>query len=619
MTIPELVSAGWAAVLLNHLWQSTVVVGIAWLLALSLRSNQAGIRFWVWMAASVKFLLPFSFLIAAGEWIGSFFAAPVVVRPSLVGAMQQIEQPFPQPGYISASSPLAMTHRAGWVPVVLAAAWLCGVLLISIRFFRRWLLVRAAFRDASPLELGQGLPAFLTDAQIEPGVFGVLHPVLLLPRGMLDQLSGAQLDAIIAHEMCHVRRRDNLTFSLHMVVEALFWFHPAVWWIGERLVGEREHACDEAVIGAGARAETYAEGILNVCKYCVELPPSYVSGLAGSNLKSRIMHIMRNGMTHKLTMGRKALLGAAAIASLAVPLMLGMGRAPEMAADSMQQPAADKLPRFEVVSIKPYKAAATITGIRMTPDGVNITGMPLYMMVREAFGLPSDRVLNEPDWLKSERYDVAAKVNAADVARLAALEPEQRWAMMLPVLQDRCGLKFHHETRTLEVYALVAAKGGPKLKPSELATDGTPVKTADQFPQAVQPASASRASDGVTNKKLGQFFMRMSTQGMTMNANGVPIAGLVRLLSLQLGSTVVDKTDLTGKYDFTLTWTPDQAPAGMPERAVRGPAADGPVSTEVSGPSLFTAVQEQLGLKLIARKEPVDVVVIDSIEKPSPN
>ena len=85
-------------------------------------------------------------------------------------------------------------------------------------------------------------------ARIEPGVLGILKPILLLPKGITDRLPPAQLDAIIAHEMSHVRRRDNLTGAIHMLVEAIFWFHPMVWWIEARLIEERERACDEEVL-----------------------------------------------------------------------------------------------------------------------------------------------------------------------------------------------------------------------------------------------------------------------------------------------------------------------------------------------------------------------------------
>jgi bla regulator protein BlaR1 len=616
--IPELLHQGWTVALANHLWQSTITVALAWLLTLCLRRNQARVRYWVWMAASVKFLVPFSLLISAGEGLKSFFTTSVAVKPSLVSLVQQIEQPLPQVEYFSTASPELHGHGMEWLVLPLVALWLGGALMISVCWLHAWLRFQAALRNASPLELTLEVPVFSTNEQIEPGIFGVFSPVLLLPHGLLTRLSPAQLEAIFDHEMCHVRHRDNLTFAVHMVVEALFWFHPAVWWIGTRLINEREQACDEAVTKTGGSPETYAEGILNVCRYCVESPLACASGVSGADLKDRIVRIMSNKMTHKLDAGRKALLGAAAIFALAMPVVLGMVHAPEILAEAAQQLAAAKFPKFEVVSIKPYKANAMITGIRMTPDGVNITGIPLYMIVREAFGLSGDRVLNEPDWVKSDRYDVAAKVNSADVSRLEKLEPEQRWAMMLPVLEDRCGLKFHHEMKTLEVYALVPAKGGPKLKLSQSAANGTAVKTAGQSATPPLPSS-DRAGDGLSEKKLGQFFMRMSTQGMSMNAHGVPIAGLVRLLSLQLGSTVVDRTDLTGKYDFTLSWTPDRAPSGAMERPGGAPAGESPAPAEATGPSLFTALQEQLGLKLVARKEPVDVVVIDHIEKPSPN
>jgi beta-lactamase regulating signal transducer with metallopeptidase domain len=96
----------------------------------------------------------------------------------------------------------------------------------------------------------------------EPGVFGVFRPVLLLPDGIATELDAEELQAILAHELCHVRRRDNLATMMHMVVEAMFWFHPLVWWLGARLMEERERACDEEVLRSGSEPEAYAEGIL---------------------------------------------------------------------------------------------------------------------------------------------------------------------------------------------------------------------------------------------------------------------------------------------------------------------------------------------------------------------
>jgi bla regulator protein BlaR1 len=129
---------------------------------------------------------------------------------------------------------------------------------------------------------------------MEPGVVGIFRPVLLLPEGILDRLTPAQLEAIVAHELCHVRRRDNLTAAIHMVVETIFWFHPLVWWIRARLIDERERACDEEVLRLGNQAEVYAESILEACKLYLESPLACVSGVTGSDLKKRIESIMAN-------------------------------------------------------------------------------------------------------------------------------------------------------------------------------------------------------------------------------------------------------------------------------------------------------------------------------------
>ena len=122
---------------------------------------------------------------------------------------------------------------------------------------------------------------------------------------MRERLTPEQLRAILIHEATHVRRRDNLTGFLHMLVAAVFWFHPLVWWIGARLVDERERACDEEVLREGSEPEVYAEGILNICKLYVESPLVCVSGLTGANLKKRIEAIMTNQRAESLTLARR--------------------------------------------------------------------------------------------------------------------------------------------------------------------------------------------------------------------------------------------------------------------------------------------------------------------------
>ena len=146
-------------------------------------------------------------------------------------------------------------------------------------------------------------------------------------EGISARLDDAHVEAILAHEVWHVRRRDNLFAALHMLVEAIFWFHPAVWYLGTRLVEEREVACDEEVLELGSERQIYAESILKICEFCVGSPLACVSGVTGADLKRRIVRIMTSGATRKLDFTKKFLLGAAGFTALAVPVVFGLAHA----------------------------------------------------------------------------------------------------------------------------------------------------------------------------------------------------------------------------------------------------------------------------------------------------
>ena len=195
---------------------------------------------------------------------------------------------------------------------------------------RSWQRLRATVRRGEPVALADGTPALMVAESVEPGIFGIMRPVLVLPRGIAEQLSAEQLDAIMAHELSHMRRRDNLTAALHMLVEAVFWFHPLVWWLETRLVEERERACDEAVLESRRQPVAYAEAILNVCKFYVGVPLSCVSGVMGSHLKTRIARILSGQAARKLDLRRKALLSLTGVLTLGAPLALGIALAPRV-------------------------------------------------------------------------------------------------------------------------------------------------------------------------------------------------------------------------------------------------------------------------------------------------
>jgi len=246
----------------NHLWQSTLFAAVAGLLTLFLRKNRAQARYWLWLSASMKFLIPFSILVAAGGLLGRHTAAAVapsqlVPAAYLSSLIEQAGEPFTTP-VPQLAMPAVQSSYASGIVAGLIAVWAIGLVTLVRRSILRWRRMRASVRQASPMDLGIelpiGLPVKSSPAFGEPGVFGILRPVLLLPDGIADCLTAREMEAIVAHELCHFRRRDNLAAAIHMAVEAVFWFHPLVWWLGARLMEERERACDEEVLRTGGAA-----------------------------------------------------------------------------------------------------------------------------------------------------------------------------------------------------------------------------------------------------------------------------------------------------------------------------------------------------------------------------
>ncbi len=588
----------WTASLVNHLWQSTVFAAFAFALTLALKRNQARVRYWVWMAASAKFLLPFSLLMDAGSWMRSMIAAPIA-RPDVTSTIEQVTQPFPAAKHLELAGAPTSVHHLAWLPTLLVALWLCGMVMIAVRWMLAWMRIRATVRAAVPVEIEADVPVLISLALLEPGVFGMFRPVLVLPEGILCRLEPEQLGAILEHEMCHVRRKDNLTFALHMMTQALFWFHPLTWWIGARLTEERERACDEAVLEAGGEAEVYAEGILNVCKFYVETPLPCAAGVSGADLKNRIARIMSAPMTYRLNAGRRVLLIAAGLATVVLPVSLGLVHL--ALAEERIEDAVAKLPKFDVVSIRPNKVVNRIL-INLQADGISIEDMPLHSIIYQAFGLPEGRVLNEPDWTRSACFDIKAKVDPADGPKMKELKFDEKWEMLLPVLVDRFNLHYHHENRVMRVYTLVPTKGGTKLQHSTF-QDPTPSGETNPVPG--------------TGIRRPMMRITMNPAGFTIVGQDSTIEGLIREISHQTGNTVVDQTGLTGKYDYTLSWMPEHPMMKASDTGQQPGGGDSAISE--TGPSLLTALQEQLGLKLVPQKEPVDVIVIDHIQQPSPN
>ena len=279
-------------------------------------------------------------------------------------------------------------------------------------------------------------------------------------------------------------------------------------------------------------------------------------------------------------------------------------------ASSAASDASPDLPKYDVATIKPTSDNQGMRRFMFTPGGISLTGVPVQMLLTEAFHVEDDHIIGAPGWVKTNRYDVEAKVSPEDAPKLDKLKFDERRSMLLPLLVERFNLKYHHETREMASYTLAVAKGGPKMKVSEVQPPPPDTKP-DSGPN-------SKPGDSAPSRPQQRRMLRFMGRGH-LEAEGSDTQMLARVLSQQLGRTVIDKTGLTGNYDYTLQWTPDDAPPPMPGGGADGGPPRSDSGTDAVGPSLFTAVQEQLGLKLESTKGMADVIVIDHIDLPSEN
>ena len=276
--------------IINHLWQSSCFALLAGLLALALRKNSPKVRYWVWLAASLKFLVPFGLLVSVGSLVPRPVPQPASLpAPVFSNTLVQIAQPL--------STTPGITHTPlHWMPAAIGIVWALGFLAIALVRYRAWLRVQVALCAGVPVDLPIPVRALITPGAEEPGIVGFLRPVLVLPVQLLEHLNARQLGAILTHEMCHVRRRDNFLAAVHMAVEAIFWFNPLVWWIGSRMLEERELACDEEVLRAGCEPKDYFDGILEVCRFYTESQLPCISGVTGADIKKRLRGILAGGV-----------------------------------------------------------------------------------------------------------------------------------------------------------------------------------------------------------------------------------------------------------------------------------------------------------------------------------
>ena len=235
-------------------------------------------------------------------------------------------------------------------------------------------------------------------------------------------------------------------------------------------------------------------------------------------------------------------------------------------------------PAYDVMTIKPNVTGNGSIGFSLDSKGDHFVAhhVSLKQIMQYVYDLNEDSIAGVPTQFDTLRFDIEAKVVEPDLDALKKMNSEQRRAMLRPLVTERFQLKTHTESRILPVYELVVAKGGPKCK----------------------------LSDDQTKLGWGDIGLYYNKSDIKLEGRGLPMAHLAKTLADQVHRTVIDKTGLTGNYDLTLQWTPDDRPASTDDNAP---------------PSIYTAVQEQLGLKLQPAKAPVEVLVVDHAATPTEN
>ena len=600
-----------SAALVDFLWQGALVGTALWIVLVALRNQSANVRYVVsCVALFVLVLLPA--LTIAALWM-AYTNSPLAPPPALPAspALPALTAP-------ALSPPQTMlqiwfvpeTPRLLWLDAVQRWAlplWSIGVLLLSIRLGLGWRHSRAIQRGASATDeavmttvadlaarigVTQRVRVRVSSSADGPSVVGWLRPMILLPPAAAIGLTPQQLEAVLAHELAHVRRHDYLVNMFQIVAETMFFYHPVVWWVSNQIRIERELCCDDVAVRSCGDAVGYARALTTLARQRLSAPELAMAATGGS-LKFRIQRLIGAAPRE---LGPSGAPGAIVLAIAIAALVLNIDRLQARA----QSPSPES-PRFEVASIKRNTLNDRIVVSQAQNGRVMLRGHTLGMLIQSAYQLQDFQVIGGPAWIETDRFDIQATEPALDPASAAGPvapgpgQPRPRDLMLRALLEERFNLSVHKETRERPVYALVPARSdgrlGAALKPT--AGDCATAKGTESCGTTVGPGYIRVR--GVTMAQLATAFSRLGMTGSSLN----------RL--------VVDRSGLEGRYDAELKYTPENIPDLGPNPPAFLPAID------PNGPSIFTAVQEQLGLKLDPQRGPVEVLVVDRVERPTEN
>jgi uncharacterized protein (TIGR03435 family) len=481
--------------------------------------------------------------------------------------------------------------------------WLIGATAFSLRLLGGWILAqRLRYRmvRAASLEWQRALDRLkarisvtrpvrlLVSGLLEaPAAIGWFRPVVLVPAGALAGPPSAPMEALLLHELAHIRRYDYLVNILQSVVESIFFYHPAVWWVSGHMRTERELCCDDIAVSVTGDAVGYARALAEFDSARF-IQPGVVAANGGS-VADRIARLLGQSSTSR----RAAASGTGtAIAPALILLTIGAWAV-------LAQPTAR--PQFEVASIKP-SVSQRIMNVRPLPGRLTADAT-LQILMQYAYGVW--KIVGGPNWLTSSRYQIDATADAA-------ANRDQMFLMLQSLLEDRFQLKTHRDTEELPVFALVPDKGSLKLPPPK---EGACVDSAVDAPSEWTGAGRMAAPGEVqpTKGRCGSAVVTLGPRGAQMKGGKISMPELARALSMLLGRSVIDRTGFTGLFDLQLDFLPDDTTPSMPP-----PPPDSGIS-DITGASIAQALQQQLGLRLQSTRGPVQVIVVDQAEPPSVN
>ena len=515
-------------------------------------------------------------------------------------------------------------ERRSLMPLVVSV-WLAGVALLLARLAGGcWRIRRLraiaftepvsrwqAAADAVARRLRLARPIMIVDsARVDtPTVIGWLRPIVILPIAAMSNLAPAQVDAILAHELAHIRRHDFLVNLLQTAAETLLFYHPAVWWISGRIRAERENCCDDVAVEVCGDPVIYAEALTELAARSLTAAPLALAATGGSLLARirRLLHVSPEAAAR--TPSRMLVVGLA----VAIVIVAGTVRAITVAQSPDTASGAGGEPRgFGPPDVNRVLGFDLFPGPRSWPTedplgargwGITINyangDMPLMgftarSLIRHAYDAHNIPIVDAPGWLDQETFDLTIPSEVSVVAGVA--DPDALNSTLRAFFEQQLGLVVHREQREFPVYALVKANADGRLGPN------------------IAP-STSNCEPNFRLRVLSRRFCGINDSLTGLTAEKITLAEFVAEIRytypLAPDLPVVDRTGLTEKYDFKLKF------GFLPIAAIgAGHPLFGAMIRPFGFPSVDTALEEQLGLKLQKSTAPFEVLVIDHIERP---